>query len=133
MEKHLGTLVFDIDGLVCPQLVGEGVDYASLKPYKKALVIVNGLFDKGYEIIFETSRFMGRAKGDSQKAHEIGYDFTFQQLTRWGFKFHKLRVGKSRGDLYIDDKGLGCPKQEDGRSDWDKIYQECLKVDNNKQ
>ena len=133
MPKFLGTLVFDVDGLICDQLVGEGVDYASLTPYPEALTVVNGLYDKGYEIVFETARFMGRANNNPQEAHKIGYELTLEQLTKWGFKFHTLKLGKSRGDLYVDDKGLGCPKQEDGKPDWDKIYQECLKVDNNKQ
>ncbi len=114
-------LVFDVDGLICPQLVGEGVDYSSLAPYPEAVEAINKLYDEGYKIIFHTSRFMSRCNNNIVEANKQGYDFTLKQLKNWGFKFHELHMGKPKADKYIDDKGAF------HQQDWKKIYEECTK------
>jgi len=43
-------LVFDIDGVLCPKLIGDGVDYSSLKPFPQAVETINKLFDEGYKM-----------------------------------------------------------------------------------
>jgi hypothetical protein len=66
---------------------------------------VNKLYDDGHTVLFLTARGMCRNKNDQQASIAELYDFTFNQLTEWGVKFHKLFLGKPSGDIYIDDKG----------------------------
>ena len=47
---------------------------------------------------------MGRTNNDIKKAHEIGYNLTFEQLKKWNVKFDKLFMGKPSYDLLVDDK-----------------------------
>ena len=49
---------------------------------------------------------MGRTKNNAQRAHELFYEMTLEQLKTWGVKFHSLHLGKPSGDAYIDDKGV---------------------------
>ena len=58
---------------------------------------------------------MGRFSGHShfiaaQKAKEVLFDLTKQQLDEWGVKYNELIMGKPHADYFIDDKGV---KDED--------------------
>ena len=99
----LKTLLFDIDGIICPQCDG---DYENLIPYRDAIETINKLYYKCHKIIFYTSRFMGRNNNDIIKVYKEGYIFTLNQLNSWGLKFHELYMGKPKCDLFIDDKSL---------------------------
>jgi len=101
------TYVFDIDGTICTLVEG---DYQLAKPIQRRIKIINSLYSKGNTIIFQTARGMGRFNNNSDKAHQMFYDFTDKQLNSWGVKYHKLFLGKPSGDIYIDDKGI---KDED--------------------
>tara|TARA_B100000315_G_scaffold225262_1_gene231368 strand:+ start:730 stop:1095 length:366 start_codon:yes stop_codon:yes gene_type:complete len=97
------TLCFDIDGTICEQTESK---YKEAKPYPEAIKVINALYQEGYRIIFYTSRFMGRNNGDIEKAYNEGYVFTKKQLDDWGFRYHKLIMGKPSHHLNIDDKSL---------------------------
>lgn len=113
---ELETVLFDIDGTICPQCEG---DYHNLRPYPEAIDTINALYDSGRKIIFYTSRFMGRCNGDVAEVYQRGYEFTLQQLRSWGIKFHELHMGKPRSDFVVDDKaGFS-------RNDWPKIRRMC--------
>ena len=99
----LKTLCFDIDGVICTITDG---DYMNAKPYTLAIEMINKLYDSGYQIEIFTARFMGRCKGNALRAHELGYDFTYNQLIEWGCKFHVLNMGKPIYDLLVDDRAL---------------------------
>ena len=43
---------------------------------------------------------------NAEKAYELGYEFTLDQLKNWNVKFDKLYFGKPRFDLLIDDKAF---------------------------
>ena len=124
MSEKKGAIVFDIDGTICIQCDG---DYDSLEPYPEAKEIINKLYDEGYYIIFNTSRFMGRCKNDVMKVYREHYSFMKKQLESWGIKFHELHMGKPRADVYVDDKALG------HNTDWKIIEQEIRKVVDNKE
>jgi len=116
IEEKVKTLLFDIDGTICPQCEG---DYDKLEPYPKAIEVINRLYDEGNRIVFYTARFMGRNKGDVIETHKEGYDFTLEQLRGWGIKFHELYMGKPRSDVIVDDKSIFF------KEDWDKIHELC--------
>ena len=96
------TYVFDIDDTICHT---KGSDYDNSQPLMRRIELVNELYDNGHTILFQTARGMGRSKNDQQASIDKFYDFTFNQLTTWGVKFHRLFLGKPAGDIYIDDKG----------------------------
>lgn len=117
-QKKKKIICFDIDGTVCKQTRG---DYEHAEPLPEAVRIVNQLYDEGFEIIFFTARLMGRNKEDVTKVYEQGYELTLNQLKRWGFKFHRLYLGKPSQHILVDDKALFF------KPDWQEIYQAIKK------
>jgi len=49
---------------------------------------------------------MGTCDGNIQLAYAKWYEFTKNQLSSWGCKFHELYLSKPNADHYIDDKGI---------------------------
>jgi hypothetical protein len=97
------TICFDLDGVLCNQTAG---DYENAVPNADAIALVNDLFSRGARIIIHTSRFMGRAGDDPGEAHRQGFEFTREQLARWGVRFHELLMGKPRYDVVVDDRAV---------------------------
>lgn len=90
------VIYIDIDDTIC-RLDKPG-DYHSAKPIDKAIKKVNDLYDKGHTIIIWTAR---------GTVTEIDYRaLTLYQLSKWGLKFHELKMGKPAYDLFIDDKNM---------------------------
>ena len=102
-------ICFDIDGVICK--VRSDNDYKKSKPIKKNIQLINSLYKKKFKIILFTSRFMGRNNDDTIKAKKMGYEFTKNQLRKWGLDYHKLVMGKPSYDLFIDDKCLFFKKE----------------------
>jgi len=94
---------FDIDGTICNNTWGK---YDEALPFLDRIELINKLHTQGNYITYFTARGMGTCKGDPLKAHEMWYNFTLDQLEKWGCKFHELRLGKPEADYYIDDKGM---------------------------
>ena len=107
---------FDIDGTICTNTYG---DYELAKPYKERIDSINKLYDEGSTIKMFTAR------GSTTK--KDWYEFTFNQLTNWGLKFHKLITGKPEADLFIDDKAIN-------HNDWNwgKVLNEQYDKDDEK-
>ena len=101
MEKKVFAI--DIDGVICKT---ENSDYSLSQPNIKVINKINALFDEGNKIIIFTARFMGRTNNNYQKAYELGYKFTLNQLQSWNLKFNELILGKPSFDLLIDDKAI---------------------------
>tara|TARA_B100000989_G_C19521380_1_gene464344 strand:+ start:2268 stop:2618 length:351 start_codon:yes stop_codon:yes gene_type:complete len=100
-NKNNKIFCFDLDGVICNNTYG---DYKKAKPKTSAINKINSLFDSNNYIIVFTARYMGFAKGNRNKAIELGYDFTKKQLNNWGLKYHELIFGKPEYDVIIDDK-----------------------------
>ena len=66
------------------------------KPYKNAIKKINKLYSDGNRIIIFTARYMGRTNNNIEKAKQLGYKKTFQQLKSWGLHFHELFMGKTK-------------------------------------
>ena len=98
---------FDLDNTICKT---NGNKYKSSVPYKKAIKIINSLYDNGHIIKIFTARFMGRSNDNYKSANKRAYKFTFKQLKKWNLKFHKLFVNKPSSDIYVDDKSYGYNK-----------------------
>jgi len=111
-------ICFDLDGVICNQTIG---DYENAVPDKKAIEVINKLYNQGNKIIIFTSRFMGRNQNNVEKTYSQGYEFTLKQLKEWKVKFHKLIMGKPRYDIIIDDKAVFFKK------DWKEISKQLEK------
>lgn len=94
---------FDIDNTICITKLN---NYKNSKPIKKAIIVVNKLYNNGHQIIFFTARGMGSLNGNVSKVKKKYYQFTLSQLKSWGVKFHKLYLGKPSFDYIVDDKSL---------------------------
>ena len=95
--------VFDIDGTICNNTNG---NYESSFPIKERIDHINELYDKGNKIIFFTARGMKRFSGNCEEVNNKFYNFTYEQLKKWGLKFHELKMCKPEADIFVDDKGV---------------------------
>lgn len=95
----------DIDETICFYKKKRRYDLA--EPNQDNIAKINKLYEEGWKIIYWTAR------GGSEKSKKDGkcyYEFTWQQLKRWGCKFHELSTGtkgnyiKPPSDIVIDDK-----------------------------
>ena len=78
MKKKI--ICFDIDNIICKTPKN---DYSKSKPNRKAIKLINELYDRGYIIKIHTARYMGRTNDNIIKANKIGY----KKLT------HNLNLG----------------------------------------
>jgi len=117
MKKKV--ICFDIDGVICRTTKS---NYIKSIPNKKAINMINTLYESGYEIKIFTARYMGRNLDNLKKAHIEGYEKTYEQLKNWNLKFHKLVLGKPTFDLFIDDKSLDFNKK------WIETLKKKLKI-----
>ena len=104
----LKTFCFDLDNTLCYTKKNH---YHTSKPSKKAIETVNYLYDEGHRIKIYTARYMGRNNDNIYNAKRQGYNFTKNQLDRWGLKYNKIFFGKPSADIYIDDKAIGFNKK----------------------
>ena len=102
MKLKNKTLCFDIDGIICKT---PKKNYNSARPIKKVIKLINKLYIDNYIIIF-TARYMGRNNENVGLAKKQGFKKTFNQLTKWKLKFHKLKFGKPSYDMIVDDKSF---------------------------
>ena len=103
MKKKL-IFCIDIDNTICKT---NGRDYKNSKPKKQIIDIINKLHENGHLIKIYSARYMGRNNDNIRLANKQGYKKTYNQLLRWGLKFHKLSISKPASDIYIDDKAFG--------------------------
>ena len=101
----------DIDGTICTPTIGR--DYHKAEPWQDRIKVLNKLYDEGNYIIYFTARAMGRFSDQphniaAQKAKEVLFELTENQLKDWGCKYNELIMGKPHADLFIDDKGIEC-------------------------
>jgi|TARA_B100000035_G_C20989738_1_gene549581 hypothetical protein len=98
--------VIDIDDTICIPGSTEDTKYTDATPIQNRIDKINKLYDDGNRIIYLTARGMGKFKNNASLAHKEYYQYTVDQLTSWGCKFHEVYLGKPSGDYYIDDKGI---------------------------
>ena len=98
--------VVDIDGTICFPGTSEERRYTHATPRWDRIRAINKLYDEGNYVVYLTARGMGRHKNSRMLSHKEFYEFTYDQLKKWGCKFHELHMGKPSGDYYIDDKGV---------------------------
>lgn len=110
-------ICFDIDNVICKT---EGNNYKNSKPDKKAIKIINNLYEEGFYIKIFTARYMGRYSGDKKKVKKKTKE-TKNFLKLWSVKYHELIMCKPAYDLFIDDKSYGFSKR------WKKNFRKLIK------
>jgi len=103
MKKKIKIFCFDLDNTLCET---KASNYNNSKPKKKAIKVVNSLYDKGHIIKIYTARYMGRNQDNLKNKKKISLKIS-NQLKLFGLKYHKLFISKPSADIYIDDKAYG--------------------------
>ena len=116
--KKKTIFCFDLDNTLCTT---SNSNYKKSKPKKKVIELINKLYNSGHIIKINTARYMGRNNDNIKLANKQGYKKTFNQLIKWGLKFHKLYITKPASDIYIDDKSFGY------NSSWKISFKKYLK------
>jgi len=93
----------DIDDTIChyknySENSSGAKDYSLAIPYPDRISKINKLFDEGNKIIYWTAR--------GTVTQKLWFNVTYEQLKKWGCKFHELKMGKPAYDLFIDDKNI---------------------------
>ena len=116
----LKIICFDIDNVICRTNAKK--EYSKSKPIKKNIKLINEVYNKGYNVILYTSRYMGRYNGNLTEVKKKIKPLTLRQLKRWGVKYHKVYFGKPSFDLFVDDKSLFFTKE------WPKFLKNKLRI-----
>lgn len=89
LPENVKNYLIDIDGTICDDIPNEEPErMATATLYPEALATLNKWYDEGHQICFFTSR---------TEEHRI---VTEEWLTKNGFKYHSLLMGKPRGGNY---------------------------------
>ena len=90
----------DIDDTICYYEKNDNSlkDYSKALPYIERINKINKLYDEGNQIIYWTAR--------GTITQISWFKITYEQLQKWGCKFHELRMNKPAYDLFIDDKNI---------------------------
>lgn len=94
-------IFIDIDDTICFYTEQDRkckMDYSKAKPYTSRITKINKLYDEGHKIIYWTAR--------GTVTQKLWFNITYEQLKKWGCKFHELKMGKPAYDLFIDDKNI---------------------------
>ena len=105
--KKKYVFCFDLDNIIYKTNVR---NYKNSIPNKKAIKLIDHLFQSGHIIIIFTARYMGRYNDNLNFAKKKGCKFTIKQLNKWVLKYNKLIMGKPSYDNFIDDKSYGYKK-----------------------
>ena len=103
-KSKIKTLCFDIDGVICT--TSQNPDYNKSRPIKGNIKTINLFYLKGYKIVLNTARYMGRTNGNLKEVKRKIKPLTLKQLKNWNVNYHKIYFGKPSFDLFIDDKSL---------------------------
>lgn len=89
----------DIDDTICYYDNNNSKkNYNLAMPKNDNIKKVNKLYDLGHIIVLWTAR------GTLSQIN--WFNVTHMQMTKWGVKFHELRMNKPAFDILIDDKAL---------------------------
>ena len=100
------TLAIDLDGVICTE--EKTFEKPLALPIPGAVEAVNWFFDEGHTVLIWTAR------GWEQ------YRMTIDWLSRNGFRFHSLLMGKPIVDYFIDDRAISFTDWATTRSRFEK-------------
>ena len=104
----MNTIVFDVDGTICPiKKVNE--EYKDLIPYADMVNKIRKLKEEGYKIFFFTARNMRTYNADINKILKYTKPVLETWLQKWEIPYDEVIYGKpypGKEGFYVDDKTL---------------------------
>jgi len=102
------SIVFDIDGTLCPIRRPEE-DYADILPYHEMIELLREYKANGFYIILATARNMNTFQGNVGRIVAVTGKQLMQWLDRYEIPYDELHLGKpwpGKGGFYVDDKSI---------------------------
>lgn len=103
--KTSKTLVFDIDGTICPNKKKDQ-EYKDLIPYPEIVASMKEYKAQGFHIVLATARNMVTHGGNHGLLCAKTLPVLIEWLDSWGIPYDEIHMGKPYGQLYIDDKAV---------------------------
>ncbi len=103
------TLVFDIDGTICPLKNNPNDNYADLVPYARVVEKIRYYHDRGAKIVLYTSRNMNTYKGNIGLINKNTAPVLLEWLSRWNIPYDEIVFGKvwpGKVGFYVDDRAV---------------------------
>lgn len=99
-------ICFDIDGVLTPDVKGEGGPeaYYERAPFEDAVFNLKRLVAEGHTVILMTARGC-KSFGSPEKAREFHEPRLRQWLQKWDIPFAEIHW-KPIADIYVDDKAF---------------------------
>lgn len=101
------TLIFDIDGTICP--IRKEEKYEDLIPYKNMLDKIRTYKEGGARIVLYTSRNMNTYQGNIGEINAKTAKVLLAWLDRWEVPYDEIIYGKpwpGHSGFYIDDRSV---------------------------
>lgn len=102
------TLIFDIDGTLCP-IKNKEERYEDLVPYPKMLEQVKAYHNEGAYIILHTSRNMNSYQGNLGRINVTTAKVLLDWLEKWEVPYDEIIYGKpwpGKTGFYVDDRAI---------------------------
>ena len=107
-ELNLITLVFDIDGTICP-IKKKEEEYADLVPNDEMIKKIREYKREGARIVFYTSRNMNTYKGNIGLINANTARVLLNWLDKWNIPYDEIVYGKvwpGKRGFYVDDRAV---------------------------
>ncbi|WP_413561348.1 capsular biosynthesis protein [Bdellovibrio sp. HCB209] len=108
MNKPDKTLIFDVDGTICPiKKVSE--KYEDLIPDQEMIVKIRELKNDGWRIVFHTARNMKTYSGNLGLINANTLPLLVAWLKKWDIPFDEIYCGKpwpGSVGYYVDDRAI---------------------------
>ena len=104
----LGTIIFDIDGTICP-IKKKEEKYEDLIPYSSIVEKIKEYRSEGFKIILFTSRNMKSYNGNIGMINANTAKILLAWLDKWDIPYDEIIYGKpwpTENGLYVDDRAV---------------------------
>lgn len=106
--NHIGTIIFDIDGTICP-IKEKHEQYEDLVPYNVMVEKMNELKNEGFKIVLFTARNMKTYNGNIGLINANTAKVLLLWLDKWNIPYDEIIYGKpwpTENGLYVDDRAV---------------------------
>ncbi|WP_455541854.1 hypothetical protein [Intestinibacter sp.] len=120
------TLVFDIDGTICP-IKRKEEKYEDLIPYENMVKKIKEYKNNGAKIILNTSRNMNSYNGNIGLINANTAKVLLKWLDKWEIPYDEIVYGKpwpGHMGFYVDDRAVR--PNEFLNNDFEKLEQICI-------
>ncbi len=106
--NFLGSIIFDIDGTICP-IKKKEEKYEDLIPYNSIVEKIKEYRLEGFKIILFTSRNMKSYNGNIGMINANTAKILLAWLDKWDIPYDEIIYGKpwpTENGLYVDDRAV---------------------------